>query len=102
MSDVIYASYEKFYHSSNLLTKAAFFRKPILVSTGFCMAERVHAYRLGASVPEGDVERGLVAIHSLLNGKTIDGEELRPEYDRYLEAHSQKKLDEFLEVLMTL
>ena len=39
--DVLYAAYENFPHSSNTLTKAAIFEKPVIVSDGFLMAKRV-------------------------------------------------------------
>ncbi len=45
-----------------MLTKAAVFKKPVVVSDGFLMAERVRVYRMGENVPEGDVS----AFHSEL------------------------------------
>ena len=40
-SDLIFAAYKQFTGSSNLLTKAAAFRKPVIVSRGLCMGRRV-------------------------------------------------------------
>lgn len=54
-ADVLYAVYRDFKDSSNSLTKASIFEKPLLVSDGYLMAERVRAYRLGAAVTFGNV-----------------------------------------------
>lgn len=53
-ADVIYAVYRDFPASSNVLTKAAYFGVPILVSDRHLMGERVRRYQLGATVQEGD------------------------------------------------
>ncbi len=66
-SDVIYAAYWTFPHSSNILTKAAFFKKPVIVSDGFLMAERVRRFCLGAVVPEKDPEATANAIRRLVS-----------------------------------
>ena len=44
-SDLIFAAYKQFTGSSNLLTKAAAFHKPVIVSRGFCMGQRVEQAR---------------------------------------------------------
>lgn len=46
-SDLIFAAYKQFTGSSNLLTKAAAFRKPVIVSRGLCMGRRVEQYGTG-------------------------------------------------------
>jgi hypothetical protein len=50
LSDLVYAVYLNFPHSSNLLVKAAFFAKPVLVSDEYYMGEQVEKYQLGATV----------------------------------------------------
>jgi len=60
--DAIFAIYVNFPHSSNLLTKAAQFRKRVLVSTGGYMEEVVKRYYLGEAVSEGDVMSGLEVL----------------------------------------
>lgn len=65
-SDFIYAVYLDFPHSSNMLGKAAHFKKPILVSNRFLMGERVREYNLGAAVPEGSAEACLAALENLV------------------------------------
>lgn len=75
LCDVIFAVYEDFPHSSNLVTKAAKYGKTILVSTGGYMEEVVRKYELGEAVPAGDIqaalaflgrinEAGVVLLHS--------------------------------------
>lgn len=54
--DIIYAVYQNFGSSSNSLTKAAGFRRPILVSENSLMGERVRRANIGSVAPEGDVE----------------------------------------------
>jgi glycosyltransferase involved in cell wall biosynthesis len=49
-SDVIFAAYRNFSRSSNMLAKAAIFRKPILVSDGGLMGEKVKHYQMGIVV----------------------------------------------------
>ena len=62
ISDIIFAVYKDFKNSSNMITKASFFHKPILVSNSYLMGRRVEAYKIGATVSEddlGDVIMGL-------------------------------------------
>ena len=56
--DVLFAAYHKFPCSSNILTKAAIFHKPVIVSKGYCLEERVKKYSLGLSMTEVQCERG--------------------------------------------
>lgn len=63
--DVIFAMYEDFLHSSNLITKSAIFGKSVLVSAGGYMEEVVRRYKLGEAVPAGDIHAALSALHRL-------------------------------------
>jgi len=61
-SDIVFAVYKNFPHSSNMLAKAAHFGKPILVSDRFLMGDRVREHGIGLAVDENSVEameRGL-------------------------------------------
>ena len=69
MCDVIYAVYENFPHSSNLVTKAAAYEKKLLVSSGGYMEEVVNQYELGEAVSAKDVPAALLALSRL----TADG-----------------------------
>jgi hypothetical protein len=55
-SDIIYAVYTDLGGSSNSLTKAAGFRRPILVSENSLMGERVRRSNIGAVARAGEVE----------------------------------------------
>jgi hypothetical protein len=97
--DVLFAVYENFYHSSNILTKAATFKKPVLVQKGSCMEERVKRFNTGLSLDSGDVSQCEEALRILLN----DGDSLRPDYDGLLELHSTERLScAFESILDTL
>lgn len=52
--DVLWAVYRDCPHSSNTLTKAAFFERPVVVADGYMMAARTRRYSLGAVVVEGN------------------------------------------------
>ena len=54
ISSVIFAVYRDFKRSSNMLSKAAYFEKPILVSDEFLMGERVQRYKIGQAVKPDD------------------------------------------------
>ena len=94
--DLLFAAYENFKHSSNLLTKSAIFKKPIIVSKGFCMAKRVESFSLGTTVLEGDVNAMIEAIHSLLCQK----ETSFYGYENYKNRHSIRKLKDAFEFIV--
>jgi len=87
ISDILYASYENFPHSSNILTKAAIFKKPVIVSKGFCMEERVKAFRMGESIEYGNVSQCIEAISRLLETK-----EQQADFASYRYLHSEERL----------
>jgi hypothetical protein len=90
MCDIVFAAYLNFTSSSNLLSKAALHRKLLIVSDGYCMDERVRNFKLGATIPEGDVGRCVEALHQLLDAPWAD--ELRPDFEGYLKVHSLSQL----------
>lgn len=65
MSDVIFAVYRDFRISSNMLSKAAEFEKPILVAEGHLMGQRVVRYGIGQVAPQDDVLAILSALENL-------------------------------------
>lgn len=91
-ADVVFAAYTNFPNSSNVMTKAAYFRRPIIVSNGFLMAERVRLHKTGRIVPEGDVAAIVSAISELLANKPLDV----PGYGDYYEKHSVETLIQVL------
>jgi len=54
ISDLVYAAYIDFKFSSNLIGKAALFRKPIIVTDNTYMSYIVKKYNLGRCVKEGE------------------------------------------------
>lgn len=90
LCDVIFAMYENFLHSSNLITKTAIFGKSILVSRGGYMEEVVRNYELGESVRAGDVQAALGALRRLTDSDTSIKRVARAR--QYADEQSQEKL----------
>ncbi len=65
IADIIFAVYRDFPFSSNMLSKAAYFERPILVSDGCLMGDRVRHYGIGLAVPYDDVRAMLCALEQL-------------------------------------
>jgi glycosyltransferase involved in cell wall biosynthesis len=94
--DVLFAAYENFKYSSNILTKAAVFEKPVIVSDGYCMAERVRSHRLGVVIPEGNAQACQDAL------KSVFGAEPKAFFDftDYRHLHSVNRLGEIFQDLL--
>jgi hypothetical protein len=86
-SHVLYAVYPNQRDSSNTLTKAATFERPVVVSDRHLIGERVRSFRLGAAVPFGDAQRVVAALETL-------SRQPRSEfgYEDYRAAHSHEAL----------
>ena len=93
-SDVIFAAYQSFPNSSNILSKAAQFGKPIIVSDGYLMAERVRKFRLGVVIPEGDTEGAVNAVREIISDPAGWCRVTKPDWEGSLAEHSEKKLSE--------
>jgi hypothetical protein len=81
-SDIMYAVYEGFDSSSNSLTKAAGFRRPIVVSEHSLMGKRVSKFNIGSVVPAGSV----AAI-----SKKLDWLARQPRDDFGFEAYNEEQ-----------
>lgn len=90
MSDIIFAVYRDFPFSSNVLTKAALFNKPV-ITAGHLMGERVKNYRLGLCCDFDDPKNCRDAIR-----KILAGEPGNPNYAKYYELHSYRFTEELL------
>ena len=95
ISSVIFAVYRDFGRSSNMLSKAAYFEKPILVASNCLMGDRVERYRIGKAVSQDDtlsMHEGLLAVGSI--------EDLQSNFQHYRNDFSetimQQKLSNFL------
>lgn len=92
--DVIFAMYENFPHSSNLMTKTAIYGKRILVSTGGYMEEVVKDFALGESVPSGDAQAAIDALRRLTDSD--HPVKWSPRMRKYAVDQSQERLQSSL------
>ena len=87
-SDVIFAAYLNFTGSSNLLTKAAAFGKPVLGSTGQCIGKRLLTYGTGLSSTSESTLQCKAVIEQLCDINTICAENLT----KYADLHRTERL----------
>lgn len=66
--DLLWLVYRDFPYSSNMLTKAAVFRVPVMVARGHLMGQRTQQYSLGIGITEGDTEE---AVNRLMDPRTM-------------------------------
>ncbi|WP_415908468.1 hypothetical protein [Oleiharenicola sp. Vm1] len=93
-SAVIFAVYRNFTRSSNILSKAGFFRRPVMVADGHCMAERTAEYQLGLALAEPEPHAAGVALHRLLHDPPAAD---YARFDRdFSTAEFQRRLDDAL------
>lgn len=72
VSTVIFAVYRDFARSSNMLSKAAYFEKPLLVAAGQLMGKRVEHYKIGLAVAQDSASsmyEGLLTLDGIENIK---------------------------------
>lgn len=93
-SDVIYAAYTDFPNSSGLLSKAAFFERPVVVSEGYLMAERTREFGLGEIVRERDLAGIKTALRRLGGLEPLSGASPGRNWRGYQQAHSYQQLVE--------
>ncbi len=102
LCDILYLVYEKFYYSSGLLTKAAVFKKPVIVSKKYCMGQRTEQYKLGITVTEGDLVETIEAIKYLLNANNRQLLLAQAEFERYCGFHQLPMLEQTLGQILNL
>jgi Glycosyl transferases group 1 len=81
--DILFAAYENFPYSSNILTKAAVFNKLLIGSNGYCIGKRVREFQLGMTIDEGNVKQCSDAISSLCNDLMSGSILLNPKFKSY-------------------
>jgi len=91
--DVVSGAYTDFPNSSNMLTKAVAFGKPVVVNDGYLMAERVKKFGLGRVVEEDNLE-SLVEALSDLAMREPEAFRENPGRDLFLRQHSYPSLVE--------
>jgi hypothetical protein len=84
LCDVIFSVYRNFPFSSNIMTKAALYHKPLVVSAGKLMAHRVSKYGLGSTCDCEDVDDCIQAIQ-----KVIDNPPSAENFRNYYELQSR-------------
>ncbi len=95
ISSVLFIPYLKFYHSSNLITKAAAFKIPVIVSKGYLMEERVKKFNLGYVINPNSEEE---CINTFLNIEKYNFKNAK--FNEYLKFHDISNLNEkFNEIL---
>ena len=95
LASVIFAVYRNFRISSNMLGKAAFFEKPIMVSDKFLLAERVRRFGIGMTAPEDDAQGMLEVLEQLLE-KPFP----QVKFAAYRAAFSEQKTGDSLEIFL--
>ncbi len=98
--DVLCASYLDFPHSSGMVTKAAMLGKPLIVSDGYLMAERVRRFRMGEVVPQADPAALAAAINKITK-HPADWQAVNcPRWPEFMQEHSFERLkDAFRKIL---
>ena len=86
---MLYSAYRNFRHSSNILTKAALFEKPVIVSRGHLMAERVERFRLGVAIEQDSAAECAGALRRLCGADRPSAGAGASRFDDYLRRHSQ-------------
>lgn len=95
-SDVLWAVYPNIPHSSNTLTKAALFERPVLVAEGHLMARQAREYRLGEVVPASDPVAVAAALRALLEEGEGWRARVRPRWEEFRCRQSRERLREAL------
>jgi glycosyltransferase involved in cell wall biosynthesis len=97
--DILFAAYENFPYSSNILTKAAIFKKPIITSHGFCMGERVSKFAMGETIPEGNAAACYAAIRKMTQNPQSPEQ---PNFDLYLQEHGLERAKKCWQELLSV
>lgn len=96
LSDVLFAYYRGFKKSSNLLTKGAVYRVPVIVCNEHLMGERVRNYELGYSLSESEV----VELYRQSEWKQFEfNETLRK---NYVDLHSVNRISDIFSRLLNV
>ena len=89
--DVVWALYRNFDRSSNILGKAAAFKKPAVVSRNYLLGERVKEFGIGMPTSENNPIEILAALTTLAQTPLP-----RKNYERYSQVHGTQALAKIL------
>jgi len=101
LSDILFAAYLNFSASSNLIGKAALFRKPIIVSKGFYMQELTEKFRLGVAIEQDNPGKLAEAIRQLSTETYLTEYKLENQANAYVEEISEKAFLTGLEEILS-
>ncbi|HEY1662540.1 MAG TPA: glycosyltransferase [Verrucomicrobiae bacterium] len=96
--DVLYANYPWYPFSSGIVSKGALFKKPVIVSNRFLLAERVARYQIGWGLPEENVD-ALVDLLTHTDRQAVEAKRLQARFEDYCAEHSEARLSTLLDQL---
>lgn len=97
--DTPFLVYKNFYSSSNNLTKAAYMKKKVIASKGYCVGRDVDKYQLGLTVNQDDVDGCIQALNTLSREKGLTSNE-KELFLEYSSLQSEKNLpDRFKDLI---
>lgn len=97
--DVVYCVYRDHPHSSNVISKAAAFRKPVLVNSSELMAKRVGEYRMGCILSECTAAACFAALGQMVEPGWLAEMHQSARFSEYMEDHSFDRLRKTIEGL---
>ena len=100
--DVLFVAYHDFLGSSNVLTKAAILKKPVVCTDLGCIAQRTKIYDLGLVIPQGDATACCAAIERAIKGVNWNDAPLLPRHAEYYALHDRAALDASMRQLIAL
>jgi glycosyltransferase involved in cell wall biosynthesis len=101
-SDVVWNLHIDWPGSSNSLSKAAVFQRPVIVGRGHLLEQRVRKFRLGEVCDENDAASVSAALKSILTDTHGWQESNRPAWSEYRKIHSKDRLDEAMREVLVL
>jgi glycosyltransferase involved in cell wall biosynthesis len=100
--DILFAAYHDFPHSSNIQIKAATLGKPLIVSDGYLMAERVRRYNAGEVIRQGDAQALLDAIFKITKDPAAWVANNQPQWSEYCRENSFERFKSGLAELLNI
>jgi glycosyltransferase involved in cell wall biosynthesis len=91
--EIIFVAYQQFPYSSNLLTKAAIFQKPVIATEDFCIGERVKKFNTGITIQSGNVQECIETLHLFSKKKQLNYKSFKSNFEKYQLHHSYQQLD---------
>jgi len=99
--DIIYTVYRDHFHSSNVISKAVAFRKPVLVTAGELMAKRVKDYGIGHILPEHDAKACFMALQEMSAREFQENFLQTAKFATYIQDNSFKSLQTLMTTLIS-